>query len=276
MAVSTAGRLWARHAMPVTIGASIWAVLALASALQGQIFALYHGQAQDWWSSLGYSVAVFSVWGALTPVVLKAAAWIAQRSALVSRIAYHLLCLPAFVAAHTLVFVAIYWPVYGTGLTPVEMARPVLLANLDKAVFAYLALAALDHFRRPGGRRARGPESHDLAVPTAPGEGLWSRAGGSSRLTPYREIDWIAAAGDYAEVHAKGSHRLIDRSLSSLAEELPPGEFARIHRSTIVRLDRVREVRGLGRGDASVVFHNGASFRLSRRYRDNLAAHFPV
>nr|WP_241201172.1 LytTR family DNA-binding domain-containing protein [Lysobacter enzymogenes] len=101
-------------------------------------------------------------------------------------------------------------------------------------------------------------------------EGLWIRVGAGSRLVRFQEIDWIAAAGDYAEVHAGGRSLLMDRSLAALTGELP-ADFARIHRGAIVRLDRIREIRNLGRGDANVVLQGGHTLRLSRRYRDNLA-----
>lgn len=92
----------------------------------------------------------------------------------------------------------------------------------------------------------------------------------------FAEIDWIGAAGDYAEVHAGERALLTDRSLTALDAELPAREFARIHRGAIVRLDRIDVVTGLGRGDAEVRLRSGAALRLSRRYRDRLADRLPV
>src|SRR5688572_10296560 len=54
-------------------GAALWLLVALVSAVQGQLFASYHARSQEWWPTFGYTVAVFSVWALLTPVVLKAA-----------------------------------------------------------------------------------------------------------------------------------------------------------------------------------------------------------
>lgn len=89
----------------------------------------------------------------------------------------------------------------------------------------------------------------------------------ATRLVRLSEIDWIAAAGDYAEIHAGGRVHLLGESLASLEARLPPAAFARIHRSAIVRLDRLAEVRGGGHGDGIVRLACGTELRFSRRYR---------
>ncbi|MEG3148260.1 LytTR family DNA-binding domain-containing protein [Sphingomonas sp. ZT3P38] len=97
--------------------------------------------------------------------------------------------------------------------------------------------------------------------------GLVVRAHGSIRLIPLDRIDWIAAAGDYAEVHADGRASLLNESLASLEARLPAAAFARVHRSAIVRLDRLAELRPATHGDALLRLTCGAELRLSRRYR---------
>ena len=99
---------------------------------------------------------------------------------------------------------------------------------------------------------------------------LVSRSHGSVRLIRLDEIDWIAAAGDYAEVHARGRSHLVSDSMSALEARLPAAEFARIHRSAIVRLDRVAEVRPGSHGDGIVRLRCGAELRFSRRFRQAL------
>ena len=61
-------------------------------------------------------------------------------------------------------------------------------------------------------------------------------------------------------------------ALADLEKRLPAGQFARVHRAAIVRLDLVREVRSRGHGDADLVLRDGDVVRLSRRYRKNLTA----
>lgn len=94
---------------------------------------------------------------------------------------------------------------------------------------------------------------------------------GRVRLIAPDDIDWIGAAGDYVELHVRGDVHLFETSLAALEHALPPDEFARIHRAALVRMDRVTEVRSLGRGDALVRLADGTDLRMSRRYRANLA-----
>lgn len=114
----------------------------------------------------------------------------------------------------------------------------------------------------PHGARLRGMLD-GLAGPP----GLVVRSHGSVRLIPLDQIDWIAAAGDYAEVNAGGRAALLNESLASLEARLPAEAFARVHRSAIVRLDRLAEIRPAAHGDAVLRLTCGADLRLSRRYR---------
>jgi len=97
---------------------------------------------------------------------------------------------------------------------------------------------------------------------------------GPNRLSLLRASDvlWIEAAGNYARLHAAVDTHLVRSTLTSLEERLDPETFVRIHRSTIVNLDAVVELRPLGHADSLVVMRDGAELRLSRRYRDRLPA----
>jgi two-component system LytT family response regulator len=81
------------------------------------------------------------------------------------------------------------------------------------------------------------------------------------------DIDWVAVDGDYLELHARGHVHLYRGTLGSLDQQLDPNEFVRIHRSTIVRLSRVKELEPYFHGDYSVTLHDGTRLRLSRTYR---------
>jgi two-component system, LytTR family, response regulator len=107
------------------------------------------------------------------------------------------------------------------------------------------------------------------AEPTgdAPLKRLLIRGGGRVVLLPVEEIDWIEAADYYARVHAGGAHHLIRESLSALEEKLDPARFARVHRSAIVNLDRVRELRPLFKGNCLVVLADGTELPLGRARR---------
>lgn len=96
---------------------------------------------------------------------------------------------------------------------------------------------------------------------------LLVRSGRRTRLVDVESIDWIEAAGNYARLHCGGESWLVSRSLSGLAESLGPAGFARIHRSAIVNLERVREFRTEDGRDYTVILDSGERLRLSRTYR---------
>lgn len=85
-------------------------------------------------------------------------------------------------------------------------------------------------------------------------------------------VDWIEAAGVYVTIHEGGREHLLRESLTSLEERLDPRRFARIHRSTIVALDRVAELRLDEKGSHRVVLRDGSELRSSRRHRESLEA----
>ncbi|HTE49927.1 MAG TPA: LytTR family DNA-binding domain-containing protein [Kofleriaceae bacterium] len=88
-----------------------------------------------------------------------------------------------------------------------------------------------------------------------------------SVFVPAAAVDWIEAADDYVELHAGGETHLVRERLAELERRLDPEQFARIHRSTIVNIDRVRELQPLFRGDSTVVLTDGTELRLSRSRR---------
>jgi two-component system LytT family response regulator len=84
------------------------------------------------------------------------------------------------------------------------------------------------------------------------------------------EVDWIEAAANYVRFHARGQHYTLRITMAALETSLDPRRFARIHRSTIVNLDRVREIKPEWHGDYDVVLTTGDTLRLGRRYREGL------
>ena len=76
--------------------------------------------------------------------------------------------------------------------------------------------------------------------------------------------------GYYACLHVAGKSHLLRRKMSDLERELDPASFCRIHRSTIVNRDRVREMKLNAAGEYDVVLRDGTRLRMSRRYRDRL------
>jgi two-component system LytT family response regulator len=83
-------------------------------------------------------------------------------------------------------------------------------------------------------------------------------------------IEWIEAQGDYVMVHAQKTHHLVRETMSMMEKRLNPALFARIHRSAIVNLDFIRELRPLWGGDYRVLLQDGTQLTLSRHYRSAL------
>jgi two-component system LytT family response regulator len=86
------------------------------------------------------------------------------------------------------------------------------------------------------------------------------------------EIDWIEAADYYACLHVGSRSHLLRRSMAELEQDLDPNQFCRVHRSSIVNLERVRGLKLTEDGEHDVLLESGARVRLSRRYRKQLQA----
>jgi two-component system LytT family response regulator len=95
-------------------------------------------------------------------------------------------------------------------------------------------------------------------------------AGARIVLLEAEDIDWLQAADNYVVVHAGGREYLLRETLTRLERELDPHEFVRIHRSAMVRLDRVGDLLPTVHGDFRVTLKNGAQLTLSRNYRERV------
>jgi two-component system LytT family response regulator len=84
------------------------------------------------------------------------------------------------------------------------------------------------------------------------------------------DLDWAEASANYVRLHVGPKTFQLRTTMSDLERQLDPAQFARIHRSTIVNLDRIREIRPEWHGEYEVALTTGATLRLSRGYRDRL------
>lgn len=87
---------------------------------------------------------------------------------------------------------------------------------------------------------------------------------GRIHLVPVSAIERIDAMGNYANIHARGERYDIRETLQSLETKLNPGHFVRVHRSTIVNIDFVREIQTWFRGGHQILMKDGSQVRLSR------------
>jgi two-component system LytT family response regulator len=84
------------------------------------------------------------------------------------------------------------------------------------------------------------------------------------------DIDWIEAAANYVRLNVRGREYLLRTTLTEMERQLDPQAFTRIHRSTIVNVARIRDVRVDAHGDYDVALHEGHSLKMSRHYRERL------
>ena len=106
-----------------------------------------------------------------------------------------------------------------------------------------------------------------MRAPRGPAARLMIPSRGKITFIRVEEIDWIEAQGDYVQIYAAGKKHLLRRKVSALEKELPEETFARIHRSTIINVTRVRELQPLYHGDYAVILNDGTRLTMSRSYR---------
>ncbi|WP_417456555.1 LytR/AlgR family response regulator transcription factor [Kordiimonas sp.] len=253
-----------------TLSGGVWFLLALLFSAEGYLVSAYRGSPQAWWPSFGYSLAIFSIWALVSPPVLRLVRQVEERGLpRLRRIGLYALGAIIINPLHVALFVLIFWPVYndaGRIATRLDMGERMIVQNLHTNLIFYCALVLLGVGLHA--LRARQISSPGNPEPKA----LRLRTKGRVRLMAYNDISWIAAAGNYAEVHTAEGHFLTDDNLASVQARLPEDSFARIHRGHLVRLDAIAELKSLGRGDALVVLRDGTELRLSRRYRERLAS----
>ena len=189
-----------------------------------------------------------------------------------------------------IVFVTAYdqYAVHAFDLHAVDyVLKPVEEARLAEAVRRARELlgsrdAARDKERLLGlvsamtGRDAAGigellehPEQLDGPVQRRPGK-LRIRDGNETTLVPLERIDWVDAAGDYMCVHESGRTHVMRITMKALEAQLDPRRFARIHRSTIVNMDRVSRVCGHMNGEFFLSLDCGVRLKMSRTYRQRI------
>ena len=156
------------------------------------------------------------------------------------------------------------------------VVKPVAADRLARA----LEQARSDLEARRAGERlaflqARLAELESRAL-AASDPGLWVQIGSEKRRLSLPDIRWIEAEGDYARVHMNGHSHLVNAMLGDMEKMLDRTAFLRVHRSAIVRKDKVRAVRR-GRFSAPVLeLDDGHQVPVGRKYRDAARGAFDV
>ena len=139
---------------------------------------------------------------------------------------------------------------------------------------------ALARARRQVGNGRIGSLSEELrrlllktAPSDVPGEYLTRlliKADGRIAVVPLTEVDWLEADGDVVKVHAGRNTYELRETMKEIESKLDPTRFVRIHRSTMLSVERIRELQPWFKGDYVVVLRDGTKLKLSRRFRGGL------
>ncbi|MGH8199575.1 MAG: LytR/AlgR family response regulator transcription factor [Steroidobacteraceae bacterium] len=154
----------------------------------------------------------------------------------------------------------------------------IFVTAYDEYALRAFETGALDYLLKPFDdarfaralNRAKEKLAHYPPPKALVAEQLVVRNQGQVLFVRVTEIDWIEAAGYYACLHVGGDTHVLRRPLSELEQDLGDEKFVRIHRSTIVNLDRIRGLELQSGGEYEVVLRSKARLRLSRRYRKRL------
>jgi two-component system LytT family response regulator len=173
-----------------------------------------------------------------------------------------------------------------------RMPMTIFVTAYDEYAVRAFEVHALDYLLKPFGRtrlqqavsRARRLLDRDrtdhlagqlralvteLRGPGSVGDRILVRSGGRVVFVDADQIDWIEAEGNYARLHVGAESHLVRETMVNLMTRLGD-RFFRIHRSTIVNVERIKELRLAGGGDYDVVLMSGVRLGLSRMYKDAL------
>lgn len=210
-------------------------------------------------------IAVAAAMGAsVTPLLLALTRrWPVEGARLMARAALHGLAIAGLSAG--LIVLSCFparW-LDGDGAVPsLKAIGNELSANWALLVYSMAAFTAAAHVLRA--RRRAAP------APVVPGRIAVGGRGHATFLDP-ADIEWVETQGNYVALYAGGACHLVREPLSRFEARLDAARFVRIHRRTMVAVDRVAALQPLANGDALLTLTDGRALRCSRSYRPALA-----
>ena len=259
----------------------LWGVGALLSAAQIFLRDSARGFAVPWPDVLLANLLAWLPWLLIAPLAL----YLERRFAIVGsqwrrNVSLHVVVAVAL-AASFLFYLAMFHLVYLQGHRfPIEasLLRGEYADKLGRffltSLLLYGAIVATGLARRT--IRAYQAERHGATeiaarhVQPATAEPLTIRSIGRVDRVDPSDVSWIEGCGNYARLHLDGKSMLLRRTLASLADELGPARFVRVHRSAIVNVERISGLRRRSHGEATLVLRDGQTLKVSRTYRGAL------
>jgi len=166
-----------------------------------------------------------------------------------------------------------------TAFGPAQMPAVVFVTAYDEYALRAFEIHALDYLLKPFSReRFKAAVTHareHLARRPGPGrlrDRLVIKSTGRIYFVRTADIDWCEAAGNYVRLHVGAQAHLVRGTMANLEAQLDAAQFVRIHRSTIVNVERIQELRSSFNGEYIVLLGGGLRLTLSRGYREALQA----
>lgn len=175
-------------------------------------------------------------------------------------------------------------------LDPDSLPTVIFVTAYDQYALRAFDVHAVDYLLKPFDRErfqetlSRVRERRELGVARAKLQALLEertryperlevRTSGRVVLVRPEEIVWVDAAGNYVKIHTETETLTLRETMARLEKRLHPKRFLRIHRSTIVNVDHIRELQQQFHGDYVVVLKSGQRLTLSRSYREKMQDH---
>lgn len=231
------------------------------------------------WLLCGYS------WGILTvPVLRFLRRFSLERLGWSKLMLVHLPAAIAFSLLQIGIYVLIAATLFGgSGNSTWEFYKLIVVKEFQSSFLVYFAIifAAIAYKRWLGERPGSNPEVGQTAGITADyeyqnGNGhtflnrISIKENGRISLVDTESVEWIESYGNYVLIHTPGRRYIYRETMAAMEKKLDPADFVRIRRSTIVRIDRIKELHPVVNGEFDVVLKNDKVLTSTRRYRKNL------
>ena len=147
-----------------------------------------------------------------------------------------------------------------------------LLKPFDKERFQTALRRALDHLARQQPDKMQEQLSALLNElrPASQSDRIAVKSDGRVVFIKVSDIDWVEAADNYVSLHVGKESHLVRETMTNIETRLPRDRFIRISRSTIVNMERIKELQPMFHGEYAVILRDGTRLTLSRSHRDKL------
>jgi two-component system LytT family response regulator len=150
-------------------------------------------------------------------------------------------------------------------------ALDYLLKPVAEARFSATVERVLDRLREPDHQvGTRVLSALEELRRTAMSKRIPVPSGSGVAFVPVQDLDWAEVVDDYVRLHVGGSTHILRETLTQLEQRLPAVGFLRIHRSTLVNLDRIREIQPWLKGDFVLILRDGTRLVSGRTYRERV------